>query len=301
MKTNIFSGINDLPCGTASDKITPGCIVLEGGAFRAVYGEGVLDALMEADINLQCTVGVSAGALNGSNYVSGQIGRSARINLRYRNDPRYVSWAKIFQNGGPLNFNFAFYHVPGDHLDEERFFNRDKRYVAVATSCATGRPLYFDRDKCCDIFQAILASSSMPYICRIVLVDGIPCLDGGCSVKVPYRWAMRQGYSKIVIVRTRPEDWRYEDTKPSTLAKYFYRPYPRFAETLAVSNARYNRSCDEMIRLKEEGRVFVIAPSKYFPVDRMESDMEKLGELYYLGYHDGQNAIEDLRRYLSDQ
>ena len=86
----VFSGIGNLPNGDASDIITEGCIVLEGGAFRGVYGEGVLDALMEADINFRCTIGVSAGALNGANYVSGQIGRSARINLRYRYDSRYV-------------------------------------------------------------------------------------------------------------------------------------------------------------------------------------------------------------------
>ena len=46
--------------------------------------------LMEAGINLSCTVGVSAGALNGMNYVSGQIGRSGRLNLTYRHDSRYA-------------------------------------------------------------------------------------------------------------------------------------------------------------------------------------------------------------------
>ena len=80
----VFSGLSRLPKGLASDQLTEGCIVLEGGAFRGLYTSGVLDALMEAGINLSCTVGVSAGALNGMNYVSGQIGRSGRLNLTYR-------------------------------------------------------------------------------------------------------------------------------------------------------------------------------------------------------------------------
>ncbi len=121
MSSKIFSGIDSLPRGTASEEVTPGCIVLEGGAFRGLYTEGVLDALMEAGINFECTIGVSAGAMNGICYVSGQIGRAARFSLRYRHDSRYISWAKIFQIGRPLNYRFAFQHIPGDPLDEERF------------------------------------------------------------------------------------------------------------------------------------------------------------------------------------
>ena len=68
-----YSRLGELPRGRASERITPGCLVLEGGALRGTYSVGVMDALMEADINLQATVGVSAGALNGISYVSGQI------------------------------------------------------------------------------------------------------------------------------------------------------------------------------------------------------------------------------------
>ena len=42
-----FSGISKLPNGNTSNKIVPGCIVLEGGAFRGLYTSGVLDALMQ--------------------------------------------------------------------------------------------------------------------------------------------------------------------------------------------------------------------------------------------------------------
>ncbi|MCC8141792.1 MAG: patatin family protein [Lachnospiraceae bacterium] len=300
MSSKIFSGIDSLPRGTASEEVTPGCIVLEGGAFRGLYTEGVLDALMEAGINFECTIGVSAGAMNGICYVSGQIGRAARFSLRYRHDSRYVSWAKIFQRGGPLNYRFALQHIPGDPLDEERFYDKRKRFVAEATNCWTGRPAYFDRDTCGDIFQAICASAGMPYVSRIVLVDGIPCLDGGCSDKLPYKWAMEEGYKKIVVLRARTADWRYPNEKPSKFARLYYRPYPRFAETLEWEHARANREYEEVDRLGKEGRLFVISPSVYLPVKLLEPDMEKLGALYYLGYDDGKNVIGDLKRYLNN-
>ena len=50
----VYSGINDLPSGSAPEGVIEGCAVLEGGAFRGVYGEGVLDALMQNGINMSC-------------------------------------------------------------------------------------------------------------------------------------------------------------------------------------------------------------------------------------------------------
>ena len=65
MRSKVFSRIDDLLDGTAPDNIVNGCMVLEGGAFRGVYTEGVLDFLMQNGINMSCTVGVSAGTISG--------------------------------------------------------------------------------------------------------------------------------------------------------------------------------------------------------------------------------------------
>lgn len=135
----VYSGIDRLPKGEAADRLTEGCIVLEGGAFRGVYGEGVLDALMEADLNFRCTIGVSAGALNGATYVSGQIGRSARINLRYRHDSRYVGARALRNNHGVIGFDFAFETLERDDpFDRARFMEPNRRFIAVAANCKTG-------------------------------------------------------------------------------------------------------------------------------------------------------------------
>lgn len=47
-----------------------------------------------------------------------------------------------------------------------------------------------------------------------------------------------------------------------------------------------------------EGGTFVIAPSKKVTVTRLESDVEKLGDLYWMGYNDTLNVIDDLRTIL---
>ena len=299
-KTPVFSGIEHLPRGQASDKLCSGCIVLEGGAFRGVYTSGVLDALMEADINMQCTIGVSAGALNGMNYVSGQIGRSARINLQFRRDPRYVGIHAYRSNRGIIGFNFVLdEYDKSDPLNREAFDREGRRLVAVATNCLTGRPEFFEKGLCQDILKAVQASASMPYVSRPVTVDGIPCLDGGCSLNIPFRWALDEGYEKIVVVRTRPASFRKRKKgRASAMARRFYKSSPALAQAIAESDGRYNRECDELEKLREEGRVYVISPSSSNSVSRLEKDMEKLGEFYYLGYSDGQSHLDSLMDYL---
>lgn len=296
----VYSGLDDLPKGQASDQITPGCLILEGGAFRGVYTNGVLDALMEEDINLACTVGVSAGALNGYNYVAGQIGRSARVNLGHRHDSRYVGATALKNNAGIIGFDYIFGdYNKEDPFNRERFEDPRRRFVAVATDCKTGKPICFEKGKCSHIEQAIRASASMPYLSKIVEVDGVPCLDGGCSAKVPYQWAIKHQYEKIVVVQTHAKGYRRkEHTAITDMAPYVYPNYPKFAKAQKYSSVKANRAADEMERLEKEGRIFVIYPSIELNVSRIDGDMEKLGTLYYLGYYNAKDTLPELKKYL---
>ena len=47
-------------------------LVLEGGAMRGMYTAGVMDIFMEEGFAFDGIIGVSAGALFGVNYLSGQ-------------------------------------------------------------------------------------------------------------------------------------------------------------------------------------------------------------------------------------
>lgn len=302
--SKVFSGIDRLPNGDSPRGIVKGTLVLEGGAFRGVYGEGVLDAMLEEGLNLETVIGVSAGALNGLNYAAGQIGRSARINLRYRHDPRYVGRKALVNNHGVIGFDFVFgeFARKVDIFNYERFNESDHRFLAVATSLEDGRPVYFERGRCGDIFKAIQASASMPYISEPVEVDGLKCLDGGCSVKIPYAWALENegAEGRVVIVKTLPRDYRRKVKPESARAAHlvYGKSHPEFASVLASSTERANAECDEIDELEKQGRAFVIAPSRFIKVGRLEKDMEKLGALYYLGYNDMKARMAELKEYL---
>lgn len=297
----IYSKVDEIPNTRADRKVTKGCIVLEGGAFRGLYTAGVLDALMLNGINMECTVGVSAGALSGANYVSGQVGRVGRCNLRYRHDSRYMGRKGRRKSHGVIGFDFVFHDFHKiEPMDQEGLWNPEKRFIVVATDCNTGEPVYWDRDQVGDLNTAIQASASMPILSRMVLVDGVPCLDGGCSVNIPYQWALDQGYDKIIIVRTREFGFRKpEKTELQRLQSIMYRKFPELSQKLKEHNIRYNKELDAIDELKEKNRLYVIDPSQKVTVGRLEKDMEKLGELYHLGVQDTLAQITEIKNYLT--
>ena len=155
----------------------------------------------------------------------------------------------------------------------------------MATNCLNGNTEYYDVNNCSNILTAIKASATMPYISPMIDVDGTPCLDGGCSCAIPYQWALDEGFDKIIIIKTRERGYR-KQVGDRHVAERFYRKYPAFAKALDQGDVRYNKECDAVDELEQRGEAFVIAPSQPVTVGRLERDMEKLGELYWLGYED---------------
>lgn len=297
----VYSRIDEIPAGQASERITEGCLVLEGGAFRGLYTQGFLDAMMISGLNLSCVIGVSAGALGGMNYVSGQIGRSARINLTYRHDSRYIGARALIHSHSILDVSFLTEDrgIISEPFDMERFIGSRQRYIAVATNCLSGKPACFEKGRCGDyLMDGVRASATMPFISPMVMINGTPYLDGGCSCAIPYRWAMKQGYRKIIVIRTRDPQFRKEETNISPALR-IYRRYPLLAVKLIESNRRYNRQCEEIELFHRHGRLLRLAPSKPVNVGRVEPDLEKLGELYWLGYNDCVEGLDEIKEYLA--
>lgn len=295
-----YEDMDRFPIGTASENLTKGCIVLEGGAFRGTYTEGVLDALMLSDINLECVLGVSAGAMNGLNYVSGQIGRTIRVTLKYRHDSRYMGLRAIKRERGLFGFGFIFGELMNiEFFDKDRVRKSPMRFLASATNCETGKTEFFEKNGEVDIYEAVKASASLPLVSRPVKLNGTEYFDGGCSKKVPYEWAFENGYEKTIVVRTRHADYRKElDHGISKIIRRKFKKYPELIEALENTNRIYNDDCDNMQKLHKDGRIFMISPSEPLNVGRFEGNLDKIAELYDMGFNDTMNNIEKLKKYL---
>lgn len=304
MKTNIryYEHINELPIGRASDTVLAGCMVLEGGAWRGLYTQGVLDRLMENNINMQTTIGVSAGAMAGMNYVSGQIGRSIRINLTYRHDPDYVGAGAMKNDHGITGFSYLWDSISSGYpLDDEHFYDPKKRFIAVATRLDTAEPVYFEKGSGVDINLAVQASATVPYISKPVLIDGRKYLDGGITDPIPFHFALDNGYQKIIVIRTRDRKYRKDKNTPAGLIRAEYRKYSALKKIMLANTERYNQLTDELDHLEKEGRIFVIAPSLPLDIPRFEGDLDKLAAVYKLGYDDGGEVLPSLKKYLAKQ
>lgn len=302
-KNTVYSGIDSLPTGNAPDTVTPGCLVLEGGAWRGLYSEGALDALMEEGINFQTTVGISAGAMAGIGYLSGQIGWAPRFNLGYRHDPNYVGLGAYRRDGGITGFSYLFKDLMRKiPINAQRFYDPSRRFIVGATNLERGRVEYFEKGKCDDIFLAIQASASVPYISKPVLMNGQPYLDGGMITKIPYHWAKARHFEKIMVIRTRDRSFRREpDNVKKNFHKnrVFYREYLDLQLAMLHTSDRYNRLLDEMNDDEAAGKIFILAPADPVTINRFEGDMEKLGSLYYRGYREMKAQIPALKEYLA--
>lgn len=293
-----YSKVNEIPQSSMVGGLVDGCLVLEGGAWRGIYSQGVTDVFMENGINLQTTIGVSAGAMTGISYVSGQVGRSARFNLSNRQDPAYCGYKAFQSDHGITGFTFFFDEVEKmEPINHEIFDDPNRRFVVVATDVELGKPVYFEKGQC-DLQKAIQASATVPYVSKPVMIDGVKYLDGGISDKIPYRWAMNEGYQKIVVIKTRDANYRKKAKRPNRLIDILYHNYKEFMTLLRTETPVYNLMLDELDQLHAKKEVFVISPSEPLEVLRFERDVEKLGYLYELGRKDGMHALNDVKAYL---
>lgn len=61
------------------------------------------------------------------------------------------------------------------------------------------------------MIDIVRASSSLPFVCPIAYVDGIPMLDGGIVDSIPLQRAIDDGYRNNVVVLTRNRGYRKEN------------------------------------------------------------------------------------------
>ena len=276
-------------------------LVLEGGALRGIYTAGVLDELLKNNIKVDKIIGVSAGALFGVNYKSNQPGRALRYNKKYCNNKNYMSYYSFFTTGNIVNREFCFDKLVNelDPFDYETFSNNKIDFYATVTNLETGKAEYRlikdlrnEKDS-----EYLRASGSMPFVSRIVEVDGKKYLDGAIADSIPVDKMLTMSVDKIIVVPTRPIDFRRRK-KTTILNKLKYKKYPLFADKLSNRYKMYNEEVERIIDLENQGKVFVIRPSRFVNIKRLEKNPEIIQEMYDLGVSDTKSKLKELKKYL---
>lgn len=282
--------------------MTEGALVLEGGSLRGLFTAGVLDVFMERGLVFSYVNGVSAGTMNALSYISSQPGRTMKVDLDYVHDKRFLSFRNMVKKREIFSFEFLFGEVSQTLVpfDYQAFADSPQQFEAVATRCKTGKPEYFAKGKCSDIFAAVQASSSIPVLSRMISVDGKKYLDGGVSMPIAYQRAFDQGYDKVVVVLTRHKGFRKKPADRWTEKAYrrYFKPLPEFLDALEQIPERYNRMQEEMDELEAAGKLFIIRPAHPVAVSRFERDKMKLQKLYGEGRQMAEELLPSLCSYL---
>jgi len=274
-------------------------LVLEGGAMRGMYTAGVIDSFLDHDVHVDGILGVSAGACFGCNLFSKQRGRVLRYNQRFAGDPRNISIRSLLTTGDIVNKEFAYYVIPTqyDVFDEEAFEAHGGEYWVTVTNVETGEAEYMQMHHLLSDIEMMRASASMPFCSRFVPIDGKRYLDGGIADSIPVRQALKMGFDKVIVVLTQPEDYRKEPMNP-LMIKAFYRKYPNLCKTLLERHGRYNAQVEDVKRLEEEGKIFVIRPQAALNIKRLEKDPAELERVHGMGLEDSNACMEKLKAYL---
>ena len=275
-------------------------LVLEGGGMRGVYTAGVLDAFLDAGLEFDGTLGVSAGSCHAASFLSKQRGRAYRVNVSYLNDWRYCSARSWLTTGDFFGAKMLYDTIPNqlDLYDHTAFEQRRGWFRAVVTNLASGEAEYPVIE---DLHRDIIwlqASSSLPLLSRTVEIEGQEYLDGGISDSIPVKEAMRLGCEKNVIVLTQCAQYRKKPNELMPLIRAKYRRYPKLIELMATRHLRYNETLEEIEALKQQGKVFVIQPQKPVTIGRLEKNRSELHALYRVGVEDGAAQAEALREFM---
>lgn len=268
--------------------------------MRGAYTAGIIDALLEYDVNFEYCYGISSGATHATTYLSRQKGRAIRLVTDYIGDKRYFSVRNLLKTGCMFGTEFIFYTIPQelDPFDYAAARENPAKFFVGVINVDTGEGVYLPVADIGEECMKVCASMSLPLIARVVEIDGQRYLDGGISDSLPIQRSLDDGNKKTVLVLTQDATYRKGINRLLPLIALGYWRYPAFLKKIATRHVRYNAALDKIAEEERAGRAFVFRPKKPVKVGRLEMNKEKMMALYREGYADGVELMPKLIAFL---
>lgn len=278
-------------------------LILEGGAIRGIFTAGVLDSLMEHNIDFPYVSGVSVGVSNASGFVSHQIGRAKKV-IMHEGKRSYYGLPNILRTGKVLDLeecitNYALRDFP---YDFDAFRASDTLWEIVVVNCETGKAEYIsDFKDAPEILDFCKASCSLPFICKPIKVRDKYYMDGSLADSLPVQRALDCGCDKVVIILTKAESHDATDYKKyKHMINFFYgKKYPKLAETIIARKQEYEHQMALIESLERQGRVMIIRPEKTM-VAHFETNKKKLEDCYQYAHKLMDKKIDEVRAFMAE-
>ncbi len=278
-------------------------LVLEGGGNRGVFTGGVLDKFLEEELFFDYVVGVSAGACNAIDFLSKQQGRTLDV-FSYNPKKMLKDYSYILRDKELLNMTELFVDYPERlfPFDYDTYFASPSKCELVVTNCITGKAEYMEaKDDKEMLYLYCKASSTMPFYCQPVEINGMPYFDGGIADSIPVARSIKQGNKKHIIILTQPEGFIKERNQVmEKLAIVLYKKYPYLVRRIHCRHLEYNRSLALVKKLEEKGLAYVIRPT--LPsIKRLNTPEKELFDYYQSGYDFAVEHIAQIKEFMKQE
>jgi predicted patatin/cPLA2 family phospholipase len=278
-------------------------LVVEGGGMRGAVSAGMCLVLEAAGLmsSFDRVYGCSSGALTGCFAAAGQASLWATsfedCACRAFIDPR-----RALRGRPVLDLDFLFDEVITRRRSlSEAGLAAGPEVRAVAVS-ATRAQLCVLRDfeSAADVLAAVRASCSIPVLTGAPpTYRGEPMVDGGLLESIPYRTALREGATHVLVLRSR--DAGYRASREGRLAEpMLARTHPALVPLLRNCGERYSLDASELERLARRAPLLPLVRQIAVPpgsrlVPRLSTDRSRIADSIRLGAYTMASALYGAR------
>lgn len=297
----------DHATGTAgTTRISDTALIFEGGGMRASLTSGMVVTLLNAGLSFDWVAGISAGASNAVNYLSGDARRARRSFVDFAADEQFGGLRYFARGQGMFNAEYIYQQAgaPDQALpfDWESFHTSTGDMRVIAFDALSGEDVVWSRKDTPhidDLMVRVRASSTMPGLMPPVHLDGRVYVDGamGEDGGIALSQAQREGFEKFVIVLTQERSYSKVPQRFSAVYRSIFRRYPALAEALLTRWKRYNETRERIFALEAEGRAHVFAPER-MPVDNGTRDLSRLAASHRMGLSQSCRELPAIREFV---
>ncbi len=279
-------------------------LIFEGGGMRASYTCAVVNALLENELFFDNVYGVSAGSSNAVNYVCRDQVRAKNSFVGFASAPHFGGWDTFLAHKGFFNAHYIYEESckPGELLPFRfaNFMSNPAKLTISGFRRDTGETVYWTRkdlDSLGKLMRRVRASSTLPLVMPSPVVDGYCYYDGGLGegAGLMVDKAMRDGFEKLLVVRTRPKEYRKDEVNAPIALMFPRRPFVRKA--LNTRAQRYNDACDALEQLESEGKAYVFY-AENVTAESSTTDVPTLEKNYSLGKAQIEDEMPAIKEFL---
>src|SRR5699024_10131441 len=287
-------------------RISDTALIFEGGGMRASLTSAMVVTLLKAGLSFDWVAGISAGASNTVNYLSGDVWRARRSFVEFAADEQFGGFRYFARGQGMFNAEYIYQQAGGPNealpfdWDSYEASTGDMRIIGF--DAESGEDVVWskkDTPNIDDLMIRVQASSTMPIVMPSVLLDGHVYVDGamGEDGGIALSQAQREGFEKFVIVLTQERDYKKEPQKFPAVYRGIFRKYPALADALLTRWKRYNETRERIFELAAEGKAPVFVPDR-MPVDNSARDLSRLAAAHRMGLSQARHELPALREFL---